>query len=80
MKVIGCVRPVDRLGRLVMPSDIRKALNISSGEDSVEFFLENDSVIIKKYRPSCVFCKSNENLIEYKNQSLCLECLNELKN
>lgn len=79
MKTIGCVRPVDKLGRLVLPSDIRKALNITSGEDSVEFFLDNDRIIVKKYRPSCIFCQSNENLIEYKNQSVCLNCMEELK-
>ena len=79
MKVLGCVRPVDKLGRLVLPSDIRKALKITSGEDSVEFFLENSSVVIKKYRPSCVFCGSDENLIEYKDQSVCPDCLEELK-
>ncbi len=80
MRAIGCVRQIDKLGRLVLPSDIRKSLNIKDGVDSVEFFVDNDSIIIKKYRPSCIFCDSAEDIITYKNQTICQSCLNELKN
>lgn len=80
MRAIGCVRQIDKLGRLVLPSDIRKSLNIKDGVDAVEFFVDNDSIIIKKYRPSCIFCDSAEDIITYKNQAICQSCLNELKN
>lgn len=80
MKAIGCVRQIDKLGRLVLPADLRKALNLVDGEDFVEFFLEGDQIVIKKYRPSCIFCKSAENTVTYKNQPVCRSCLNELKN
>lgn len=80
MKAIGCVRQVDKLGRLVLPSDIRKKLNITNGVDSIEFFIDKDSVIIKKYRPSCIFCGSDEDIITYKEQSVCQACMDELKN
>ncbi|MDD6488586.1 MAG: AbrB/MazE/SpoVT family DNA-binding domain-containing protein [Clostridia bacterium] len=80
MRAIGCVRQIDKLGRLVLPADIRKSLNIVDGVDSVEFFVDDDSVIIKKYRPSCVFCNSAENIVNYKNQTVCQSCLDELRN
>ena len=80
MRAIGCVRQIDKLGRLVLPADIRKSLNIVNGVDSVEFFVDNDSVIIKKYRPACIFCKSGENIELYKGQTICRACLSELKN
>ena len=79
MRAIGCVRQIDKLGRLVLPSDIRKSLNIVSGIDSVEFFVDGDSVVIKKYRPACVFCGSGDDIVSYKNQTVCQACLNELK-
>ena len=79
MRAIGCVRQIDKLGRLVLPSDIRKSLSIVNGVDSVEFFVDNDSVIIKKYRPACVFCKSDENITNFKNQTICKNCLEELR-
>lgn len=79
MRAIGCVRQVDKLGRLVLPADIRKSLNITDGEDYVEFFIDNDSVIIKKYRPACIFCGSADDVINYKGQIICSSCLNDLK-
>ena len=79
MKAIGCVRQIDKLGRMVLPSDIRKSLNLVDGVDAVEFFVEGDSVIIKKYRPSCIFCGSADNTITYKNQIVCEDCINGLK-
>ena len=79
MRAMGCVRQVDKLGRLVLPADIRKALNISDGNDSIEFFVDNDMIIIKKYRPSCVFCNSAEDIITYKGQSVCQSCLDDLR-
>lgn len=80
MKAIGYVRQIDKLGRLVLPSDIRKALELHNGEDSVEFFMDKDSVIIRKYRSTCIFCKSDENLLTYKEQAVCRRCMEELKN
>ncbi len=79
MRAIGCVRQIDKLGRLVLPSDIRKSLNIVSGLDSVEFFVDGDSVVIKKYRPACIFCGSGDDIVNYKNQTVCQACLNDLK-
>ena len=80
MRAIGCVRQIDKLGRLVLPSDIRKSLGIVSGIDSVEFFADGDAVVIKKYRPACVFCGSGEDIVSYKSQTVCEACLDELKN
>ena len=79
MKVIGYVRQVDKLGRLVLPSDIRKALNITDGEDSVEFLVQGNTITLRKYRPVCVFCGSGENNLTYKGQPVCLNCLDELR-
>ena len=79
MRAVGCVRQIDKLGRLVLPSDIRRMLNIKDGSDSVEFFVDEDSVVIKKYRPACIFCNSANNIQTYKNQSICQSCLDEMR-
>ena len=79
MKAVGCVRQIDKLGRLVIPSYIRKSLDLEKGIDFVEFFTDGDSIIIKKYRPACVFCKSDEKLTTFKEQMICETCLEELK-
>lgn len=80
MKATGHVRRIDNLGRLVLPKDIRKALGIISGIDSVEFFLEEDKLVIKKYSPHCIFCGSVDNIKIFKDRNICENCLKELKN
>lgn len=48
MKATGVVRRIDELGRLVIPKEIRKAFKIKEG-DSIEFFVENNRIILEKY-------------------------------
>lgn len=50
MKATGVVRRIDDLGRIVIPKEIRKTLRIKNGE-SVEFFLDSDNIVLKKYSP-----------------------------
>ena len=52
MKATGIVRKVDELGRLVLPIELRKVLGIEI-KDSIEIFTEDDTIILRKYRPSC---------------------------
>ena len=56
MKSIGMVRPVDEMGRIVLPKELRRQFNIEDGEDSVEVFVDGDKIILKKYAPACIFC------------------------
>lgn len=51
MKSTGMVRYIDDLGRVVIPKDIRRGLNIKEG-DQLEIFTEGESVIFKKYYTS----------------------------
>jgi transcriptional pleiotropic regulator of transition state genes len=44
---IKIIRKIDRLGRIVIPNDIRKTLKLQSG-DTVEIKVENGAVIVKK--------------------------------
>ena len=79
MKSIGITRKIDNLGRVVIPKELRKRLNIDEG-DSVEIFVEDDKIIFSKYNPGCHFCGEASNNINYKGQLICEKCLKELKN
>ena len=59
MKSTGIIRRIDDLGRIVIPKEIRKNIKIKNG-DSLEIFLEDASIILKKYSP----IESIENVIE----------------
>lgn len=77
MKSTGIIRKVDELGRVVLPVEIRRRLDIAE-RDEVEFYLEDDRVVLKKYEPSCVFCASSCNLVNYHGRNICMDCIHEL--
>lgn len=78
MKSTGVVRRIDELGRIVLPIEIRKNLSLSS-KDTVEIFVEGDTIILKKYEPSCVFCGSVENTSVIKDRMVCKKCLADIQ-
>ncbi len=78
MKSLGIVRKIDELGRIVLPIETRKRLDIGP-KDPVEIFVEKDRVILKKYEPCCIFCGDADNIVNYKDKKICKKCLDELK-
>lgn len=48
MKSTGIIRRIDDLGRVVIPKEIRKNLNIKEN-DSLEIFIDGENIILKKY-------------------------------
>ena len=78
MKSTGIVRKVDGLGRIVLPIEMRRTLDIAE-RDSLEIFVDGDSIILKKYQPACIFCDNTKDIISYKGKNICPDCINKLK-
>ncbi|HBI03491.1 MAG TPA: AbrB family transcriptional regulator [Paenibacillaceae bacterium] len=78
MRATGIVRPLDQLGRVVLPKKLRTNLNINV-DDPLEIFVQGETIIVAKYYPKCTFCQSKENVVPFKNRHVCQECLNNLK-
>ena len=57
MKSTGIVRHIDNLGRITLPIELRKTLDMACG-DPLEIYTEGNSVILRKHESSCVFCGS----------------------
>lgn len=79
MKATGIVRKVDELGRIVLPIELRRNLDIEE-KDALEIFVDGDSVVLRKYEPACIFCGNSKNVVEYKGKKICVNCLKEMKN
>jgi transcriptional pleiotropic regulator of transition state genes len=78
VKSTGIVRKVDELGRIVLPIEMRRTLDIGE-RDALEIYVDGSSVILKKYRPSCIFCDATRDVTEFKGKNVCPKCLKELK-
>lgn len=77
MKSTGIVRKVDELGRIVLPIELRRTLDIAE-RDALEIYVDGTSIILRKHESSCVFCGSGKDVTEFKNKNICAACLSEL--
>jgi len=78
MKATGITRKVDSLGRVVLPIELRRTLDVSEG-DSLEILVDADTVVLRKYEPSCVFCAESKDVSVFSGKNVCSKCLNKLK-
>ena len=78
MKATGIERKVDELGRIVLPIELRRTLDIAE-RDPLEIYVEGSSIVLKKYRPTCVFCDSVKDISVYREKNVCARCLRELR-
>ncbi|HWH33364.1 MAG TPA: AbrB/MazE/SpoVT family DNA-binding domain-containing protein [Egibacteraceae bacterium] len=74
----GIRRKVDDLGRVVIPSSIRRALGIKDGE-TLEFAVEGDRVILTRAADRCLFCGGEEELTSYRERAVCWSCAAALR-
>ena len=78
MKSTGIVRKVDELGRIVLPIELRRTLDIAE-KDAIEIYVDGESIILKKYEPTCIFCGDGRNVENYRGKNICANCMKELR-
>lgn len=77
MKATGIVKKIDDLGRVFLPIELRRTLNIDI-KDPVQIFVEGDLIILKKYEPACVFCGEANDVENFRGKNVCKSCAKEL--
>ena len=77
MDTTGIIRKIDDLGRVVLPMEVRKLLDLT-GKDTVEIFVNGGTIIMRKYEPSCALCGSTEDAVVYNGRVVCLKCIENL--
>ena len=77
MKSTGIVRRVDELGRIVLPIELRRSLNINE-RDTLEIFVDYEKIVIKKYEPADIFTRNMDDLIEYMGKKVSKESILEM--
>ena len=77
MKSTGIVRKVDELGRVVLPIELRRSLELDSREP-MEIFVEGDTVFLRKYRQECIFCDETEEIVSFRGKSVCPACIRRM--
>lgn len=74
-----CLRltQADELGRIVLPVELRRTMDIAE-KDPLEIYVDGNSIVLRKYRPSCIFCDSTKDVRTFRGKNVCPRCLREL--
>lgn len=77
MNSIGMTRRIDALGRIVVPAELRRVLEIRVG-DLLDIRVEDGHVVLAKVEKACVFCGSSDSLRSYHDKRVCDGCVERL--
>lgn len=78
MKSDYSLRTIDNVGRIVIPMDLRRTLDIQDFTE-LRLYREGNRIIMEKNRPQCSLCRSEENLVPFHKKYICEKCLTELR-
>ena len=76
MKTTGMIRKVDELGRIVLPIELRRNLDIAE-RDELEIFVDGERIILQKHEASCIFCGGSV-MRHFRGKYVCTACAEEL--
>ncbi|MDO5411194.1 MAG: AbrB/MazE/SpoVT family DNA-binding domain-containing protein [Lachnospiraceae bacterium] len=77
MKSTGVIRKLDELGRITIPIELRRSMQLDE-KDALEIFIEGDRIILAKHCDSDIFTGSREDLIEYKGKTISRKTIKKL--
>lgn len=76
MKATGIVRKVDELGRVVLPIELRRTLEIDV-RDAIEVYVNGSSIVLRKHQETCYICGGVDALKDFKGKNICGECIQD---
>lgn len=78
LKPADCICKIDKLGRVLIPKNLRMKFDLQV-DDALEVFTDDDAIVLRKYRPRCIFCGSEEDILTFRDKCVCRSCIAELK-
>jgi transcriptional pleiotropic regulator of transition state genes len=76
MRTTGVVRRMDELGRVVVPSELRRVICLREG-DELEISVDGERIILQKRQDVCLFCSAENPELEFKQRRICSTCASE---
>ena len=73
MKASGIIRRIDDLGRVVIPVEMRRALDIGDREE-LAISVENSAIVLRRAHTGCVFCGSGKDVVDFRGKLVCPRC------
>lgn len=77
MKKSGDLCTIDKLGRILIPVKLRRKFDLNP-DDVLELYTDDDSIVLRRYIPYCVFCMNQDELVEFGKKHVCRHCIEKL--
>lgn len=77
MRNTGIDRRLDDLGRITLPIELRRSLGIAD-RDSLEIYVEDDRIILKKKNTGDIFTGAEDDLVDYHGKLVSSSSIKEL--
>ena len=77
MKTTGVVRKLDELGRITLPIELRRSLDLDV-KDGLEISVQDNCIILRKAESADIFNRSTEDLVEYEGRKVSKESIRRL--
>lgn len=75
MRNTGMTRPVDQLGRIVLPMELRKAMGLHEGT-RLEIWTDKGGIVLRRSDACCVCCgRTSDHMMERNGLTICRDCL-----
>ena len=77
MKNTGVIRRLDELGRITLPMELRKSMNLKE-RDALQISVDNGRVVLENYTPCVIFTGATEDLVEFRGKKISKSTIREL--
>lgn len=80
MKSTGIVRPIDKLGRVVIPKELRQHYQLDE-MSQLEIYTTEEGILLKPYKLGCDLCGEIliNDVVVFKGKKLCSRCIQQIK-
>ena len=78
MKHTGMTRPVDELGRIVIPKELRDSMDIRA-TDRMEFWMTDEGMVLRKAEERCAVCGGvHGDMLDVDGMKFCRVCARKI--
>ncbi|MBX5476779.1 MAG: AbrB/MazE/SpoVT family DNA-binding domain-containing protein [Clostridia bacterium] len=75
---VAILRTIDEQGRISLPADFRRALDLGPG-DTLDVQLLHGEILIRKHQPGCAICGGRgKQVVPVRDKVVCRECAAEV--
>jgi transcriptional pleiotropic regulator of transition state genes len=78
-RATGIVRAIDGQGRVCLPIELLRVLDLGAGSPLGIFVDDEQAIILRRHETGCLVCDGTEGLEDFHGRPLCERCRAEVR-